>query len=316
MTQPNTTGQSTPIDGVENPQVAMMHWATPSRAHGRAPDFSAAYEQTGSMGPLWGALARAQGAFRELVKNRTVQVFPKDNPRGQALYTFDYATLDEVLASTRKALAENGLCLTQPLSREGGRFVMRTILAHESGAELRARIELNDAPDIQKLGSAITYLRRYSIQNLLGVAAEDDDDGNEAMGQVAVPQQRQQQARPNQQPPAPPPQRKPEKTEPKPAPPPAQQQAPQAQPKSEPPPPAPAPEPPPAVKQAAAPSEDTSGPMTEEQVMALRERLTALGFRTKDAVQAEAVKVIGKGVKEFTSAEASRFLEHLNGSAQ
>jgi hypothetical protein len=39
---------------------------------------------------------------------------------------------------------------------------------------------------VQDLGSAITYLRRYSLQAMLGIAAEEDDDGNRASGNVAT----------------------------------------------------------------------------------------------------------------------------------
>ena len=35
----------------------------------------------------------------------------------------------------------------------------------------------------QDLGSAITYAKRYSYASILGIVAEDDDDGNRAAGE-------------------------------------------------------------------------------------------------------------------------------------
>jgi hypothetical protein len=41
-------------------------------------------------------------------------------------------------------------------------------------------LELAEKTNPQKAGSAITYLRRYSLTAILGVFSEDDDDGNVA----------------------------------------------------------------------------------------------------------------------------------------
>ena len=41
--------------------------------------------------------------------------------------------------------------------------------------------------DMQSLGSAITYARRYTLQSLLCVATDEpDDDGNAAVGDTAM----------------------------------------------------------------------------------------------------------------------------------
>ncbi len=61
-----------------------------------------------------------------------------------------------------------------------------TSLLHSSGAILSGRTPIPAAEGVQAYGSAITYLRRYSIQALLGIAAEEDDDGNAASGNRAT----------------------------------------------------------------------------------------------------------------------------------
>lgn len=133
---------------------------------------------SGDLAPLFAALAKAQGEFAEVHRSATVTIRPKES----APYTFSYAPLDEVLDAVRPALAKNGLWLGQPLSSTGGRHTLRTILAHSSGASMMMTTELDARGDIKQLGSAITYMRRYTVQALLGVAAEEDDDGSAANG--------------------------------------------------------------------------------------------------------------------------------------
>ena len=93
-------------------------------------------------------------------------------------YSFSYAPLDVILDVVRKPLADNGLALVQLL--DGGALL--TLLLHESGAVLEGRTPIPETADVQAFGSAITYLRRYAIQSLLGIAAEEDDDGNRGAG--------------------------------------------------------------------------------------------------------------------------------------
>jgi hypothetical protein len=147
-------------------------------------------EVIGDPTELFGALAQAQGAFKPLVKNRTVTVRPKES----APYTFDYATLDAVFDSVREALAANGLAILQPFSKSVGEKEsvgeLQTWLCHASGARLVAKCELIIPPKIQELGSALTYLKRYSVASLLGISSEEDDDGNAADGNQASAQDR------------------------------------------------------------------------------------------------------------------------------
>ena len=48
------------------------------------------------------------------------------------------------------------------------------------GGFVESSLELPANLDAQKIGSAITYYRRYTLQSLLGLQAEDDD-GNGAI---------------------------------------------------------------------------------------------------------------------------------------
>jgi hypothetical protein len=131
------------------------------------------------IGPLAAALAKAQAAFPTVKRDKEVKVTTKSG----ATYTFKYAPLESILAAVRGPLSSNGLVLVQMLD-EGA---LVTTLLHESGASIGGRVDLPTTTNIQELGSAVTYLRRYAIQAMLGIAAEEDDDGNSAAGNLATP---------------------------------------------------------------------------------------------------------------------------------
>ena len=69
-------------------------------------------------------------------------------------------------------LEKNGLLLLQPIINNE----VKSIIYHcESELSVESSIQLTQFNDPQKLGSAITYYRRYTLQSLLGLQAEDDD---------------------------------------------------------------------------------------------------------------------------------------------
>jgi len=135
--------------------------------------------QPDNLGPLALSLAKAQAAFPAIPRTREVKVVTKT---GQT-YTFKYAPLDTIIELVRPPLSANGLAIAQLLDGED----LVTLLLHESGAVLEGRVTLprNPGDNVQQLGSAITYLRRYALQAILGIASEEDDDGNAAAGNRA-----------------------------------------------------------------------------------------------------------------------------------
>ena len=88
-----------------------------------------------------------------------------------------YADVNTVLDAIREPLKKAGLCFIQ-LPQQGG---LKTILATTEGDEqIESFLEYElSKKDMQGLGSAITYARRYALVSMLGLEAEDDD-GNEA----------------------------------------------------------------------------------------------------------------------------------------
>ena len=83
-----------------------------------------------------------------------------------------YFDINSLIAHVQPLLEQNGLLLLQPIKDQRQ---MSIIVDVESGDSVESGIDLPTLTDPQKLGSAITYYRRYTLQSLLGLQAEDDD---------------------------------------------------------------------------------------------------------------------------------------------
>lgn len=123
------------------------------------------------------ALAKAQGAIEGAVKG-------KENPH----FRSRYADLGAVWEACREHLSKNGIAVIQPLARHdsqtvGGDAGLCTVtrLVHASGQWMEddGIPLLLSKQDMQGLGSALTYSRRYGLMAMVGIAPEDDD-GNAA----------------------------------------------------------------------------------------------------------------------------------------
>lgn len=121
---------------------------------------------------LYGALAKAQ-------KEMTDAKMDRKNP----YFKSTYADLSSVVKASRPALTAQGLCVIQRLTQDDGKIVLSSRMGHSSGQWIESVIRVNPPkPDIQTLGSYITYLRRYTYAALVGVVASgEDDDGESAM---------------------------------------------------------------------------------------------------------------------------------------
>lgn len=101
-----------------------------------------------------------------------------DNP----YFKSKYADLNSLFDTIKPKLKELGWILIQTVQNE----VLHTELHHlRTDASIRSDMALLTAkPDMQQLGSAITYARRYSLLAMLNIETVDDD-GNSASGKEA-----------------------------------------------------------------------------------------------------------------------------------
>jgi len=126
--------------------------------------------------------------YSALVKCQTqIKVALKDSKNPH--FKSNYADLTSVMLACKDALAANDLAVLQ-LSRihESGTPVLVTRIIHVSGEHVEGEFPLvcKDPNDPQKLGSAVTYARRYALAAALGITA-DDVDGQAASGHSVAP---------------------------------------------------------------------------------------------------------------------------------
>ncbi len=98
-----------------------------------------------------------------------------------------YFDINALLAQVKPILNKHGLVLTQGLTHIEGKLALETRLTFEGTgvSTISYTCPLPQIEDPQKIGSAITYFRRYSLQSLLALEAEDDD-ANVASGKKKV----------------------------------------------------------------------------------------------------------------------------------
>lgn len=111
--------------------------------------------------------------------------------RKNSYFQSDYATLSSVWEAIRQPLSKNGLAILQPCRFEDGNVIVTTLLSHTSGQWISEELlmpsmmskkgssEMMASSSPQAIGSVMTYARRYALSAMVGVAPDDDDDGEE-----------------------------------------------------------------------------------------------------------------------------------------
>jgi len=91
-----------------------------------------------------------------------------------------YADLSSIIQAIKDPLLKNDICYVQTVESLDGNNFLRTTLIHKSGQSISGSMLIKPTKDdMQGLGSAVTYARRYGLQAIVGLPAEDDD-GNAA----------------------------------------------------------------------------------------------------------------------------------------
>ena len=143
-------------------------------------------------------LAKAQMELKKAIKSA-------DNP----YFKSKYAGLDEVIEACRNVLNKHGIAVTQtveyvPETTKEERLLpnnnhtetvivtpqqtilVTTLLYGEQSIRSVMPLEYKKG-DMQSLGSAMTYARRYSLQSICCLSTDEpDDDGNKAVGEKNV----------------------------------------------------------------------------------------------------------------------------------
>jgi ERF superfamily len=138
-----------------------------------------------SIGALAGALAKAQIELNNPEKSLVATIqspFPREADR-----TFRYASLSSGLDLVRKSLGRHEIATVQTTSIDETAGIIRltTVLAHASGEWISSDwpvCPVSETAAPQRMGTALTYARRYALFTLVGIAGEDDLDAPDLGG--------------------------------------------------------------------------------------------------------------------------------------
>lgn len=157
--------------------------------------------QSDQLNELAKALAKAQGQMGT-VKEDSNNTFHKSK----------YSSLAAVIDEIRQSLSSNGISYIQRVCEKHDKYGLETLLIHESGQWISSFMEIDMNVIIemskhwneksksmvignvdQKLGSTISYYRRYSLLSMLGLASgeKEEDDANSLDRNQNVPNQAQ-----------------------------------------------------------------------------------------------------------------------------
>jgi hypothetical protein len=120
------------------------------------------------------AIAAAKGEIPVIGKNRTVS-------HGTGKASWRYEDLAAIATAVDPVLAKHGLSYRFRTNVQAGLICVTCVISHQDGYSeentLSAPADTSGAKNaIQAIGSACTYLQRYSLKAALGLAASDDDD--------------------------------------------------------------------------------------------------------------------------------------------
>jgi len=109
-----------------------------------------------------------------LEAQKKIETITKDATAGKGSFSYNYATLEQVMDMIKKPLNDEGISIIQPISES----IVITKLVYIDGTEISDNgtpIVCAKPNDPQAQGSAITYARRYGLMSLLCLSTEDDD---------------------------------------------------------------------------------------------------------------------------------------------
>lgn len=121
----------------------------------------------------------------------SVESVAKSELADMGKYEIRYASLNAVHAEVERACELHKLVVCQEPTVRDGLFAVVTTLLHEDCSMIEFEPMCLPLPkDAQALGSATTYLRRYSLVSQFGIAVEDDDGRAATVAAQAAPGRR------------------------------------------------------------------------------------------------------------------------------
>lgn len=137
-------------------------------------------KQSEQITDLMVALIKAESDFGTIEKDCEVKA---------GSMKFKYASLTEIYNKTKPALQRHNLKIIGTLDTSSeGHLILSMTLYHVSGQYISSSIRLTpQSAKPSDMGSVLTYMRRYLYSTLLGIAADEDVDGD-ALNEAAKKQ--------------------------------------------------------------------------------------------------------------------------------
>jgi hypothetical protein len=143
-----------------------------------------------SVAALAAALAKAQAELVNPEKSLTATI--RTGRPGEGERSFRYASLANGLDIVRKTLGQHEIATVQTteIDRTAGMVSLTTTLAHSSGEWIASDwpvCPIADMASPQRMGTALTYARRYALFPMVGIAGEDDLDAPDLCASAPPP---------------------------------------------------------------------------------------------------------------------------------
>ena len=141
-----------------------------------------------SIARLAGALAKAQAELVNPEKSLVARI--EADRTGEVGKSFRYASLASGLEIVRKTLSQHAIAAVQTTAIDESVQIVKltTVLAHSSGEWIASdwpvcAVTATEHP--HRMGTALTYARRYALFTLVGIAGEDDLDAPDLQSPTA-----------------------------------------------------------------------------------------------------------------------------------
>ena len=178
-----TKSFSGPVTPMEMLQVAVSQGADLTKIE-KLMELQERFEKNEARKQFDAAIAAFKENPPELSKNKEVDF---TSQKGRTHYK--HASLDEVALKIGSALSPHGLSFRWGVEQTGAKVKVTCILAHKAGHSETVQLEgeadnTGNKNSIQAVGSTITYLQRYTLLSITGMAVQDQDD--DGRGGVAL----------------------------------------------------------------------------------------------------------------------------------
>ncbi len=125
-------------------------------------------------------MAKKETNINEKLFNLQQEIGTISKDASNPFYKSKYFDINSLIKQLQPLLKKYKLLLLQPIEED---IVYSKLICIEGSGGVISGLKIPEITDPQKLGSCITYYRRYTLASLLGLQAIDDD-ANAASGNI------------------------------------------------------------------------------------------------------------------------------------